>query len=345
MGTEPNLSLNEERERGEGLGAILRSNTVVMLFVLVGVIVIFSLINPNFLTFVNMVNIMQASVIIGLLSIGQTYLIIAGHIDLSCGSIAALAGAILASLMRDQGLSWPLALFIAFLFAILVGLVNATLVNVFELQPFIATLAMMSVCQGATYLLCQGRAIQITDKSFTKISSTYVLHIPLPIIIMIALFVVFGFILAKTVFGRSVYMIGGNATAAKLAGIKPKRVSTVLYLISAGCAAVAGAMYTARMFSALPGAASGAEFDAITAVVLGGVSIAGGTGRIFGVIVGILIMGFLGNGMVLMDVSEYVQRIVQGIVLILAVGFDCLSKDIGLEKRSADLQKGALKSE
>ncbi|MDR0518940.1 MAG: ABC transporter permease [Clostridiales Family XIII bacterium] len=311
-----------EKNSRTNIGSIIRSNTVVMLFVLAGVIVIFTAINPSFLTTQNIINILNASVIIGLLSIGQTFLIIAGHIDLSCGSIAALSGAIMAYIMRETGIAWPTAFLLAFLFAVLVGIINAVLVNVFELQPFIATLAMMSVCKGATYLLCEGKAIQIADKAFLKISAISLAYIPLPVIIMVVMFLVFGFILARTVFGRMVYMIGGNVSAARLAGIKPKRVSTILYIISAGASAVAGALYCSRMFSALPGAASGAEFDAITAVVLGGVAFIGGKGNMAGCFVGLIIIQFFSNGLVLSNMDAFWQVIAKGLLLIAALVFD-----------------------
>jgi ribose transport system permease protein len=304
------------------VGDIFRSDTVVMLVVLVAVFVAFSVMNSNFLSMNNIMNILLASSIVGLLAIGQTFLIIAGHIDLSCGYLVALTGMVMAVFMRDSGFAWPLAFLIAFGIALCVGLANAALANVFDMQPFIATLAMASVCRGAAYLLGDGIAVPISDASFTKLGTMSVGIVPFPVIILIIFFLVFGFILARTVFGRSIYMIGGNVTAARLAGIKPKKVSTILYLISAGVSAVAGMLYAARMYSALPGAGGGAEFDAITAAVLGGVAFIGGRGNLAGCFIGLIIIQCFGTGLTAMNVPAFWQVVAKGLLLIAALIFD-----------------------
>ena len=274
---------NADKKKSGGVG-LFRSNTIMMVFVLAVVVVIFSVLNGSYFSYTNFVNILNAATIVGMLAIGQTYLIIAGHIDLSSGTAAAMFGVVMALLLQNTGIEWPLAMAITLVMSISVGLINATLVNYFQLQPFIATLAMASVCKGIAYLLCNGKAVTISNDSFIVMGTGSVFGIPIPAIIMIVLFVVFGFILARTVFGRSVYMIGGNVTAARLAGLMPKKISTILYVISSCIAALAGIVLASRMHSGQPGAVSGSEFDAITAAVLGGVAFTGRKGQSCGML-------------------------------------------------------------
>lgn len=316
------LNYNAQGNNSFSAKIIFKSNSVMMLLVLIGVIAIFSILNPNYFSYQNLiVNILYAASIVGLLAISQTYLIIAGHIDLSCGTTAAMCGVMIA-LFMGFGISWPVAVLIAFAASLCVGLINAGLVNVFGLQPFIATLAMASVCQGVAYIICNGRSIPIVNKSFILIGTTRFLGIPVPAIIMVVFFIIFGFILARTVFGRSVYMIGGNPTAARLAGLKPKRISTTLYMMSAAIACLAGVVMSSKMHSGQPGAVSGAEFDAITAAVLGGVAFTGGKGTILGCFIGLLIIQCFNNGLTMSNVSSFWQVSAKGLLLIAALIFD-----------------------
>jgi ribose transport system permease protein len=313
-------------------GKLLANNDIVMLIVLIAIIILFTLINPNFFSFKNMMNIFYAASIIGLLAIGMTYLMIAGHIDLSCGTVAGLSGVIISVLLRDTDISaWPVAFVITLAIALGVGFANAVLVNVFELQPFIATLAMSSVCTGASYLLSSGRAVLISNQSLMRIGSGRVFGVPITVIILVIFFIVFGYILARTVFGRSVYMIGGNVTAAKLAGLNPKRLAMSCYLMSAGIAALAGVLLTARMHSAMPGAGSGGEFDAITAAVLGGVAFTGGRGNLVGCFIGLIIIQAFANGLTVLGVNSFWQVVAKGILLIAALVFDYIRRR-GLSK-------------
>ena len=304
------------------VSGLYESNTFIMLCVLIVVVVVFYLLNPNFISRGNLVNILVASSTIGFLAIGQTYLIIAGHIDLSCGTSAALSGVLMAYVLREFAVSWPVAVLIAFIVAVAVGLTNATLVNVFNLQPFIATLAMASVCRGFAFILSDGRSVSIADQGFIALGTGTTFGIPNPVILMLVLFAVFGFILARTVFGRSVYMIGGNVTAARFAGLNPKKISTSLYIMSSLIAALAGIIAAARMHSALPGAVAGSEFDAITAAVLGGVAFTGGKGTMLGCFIGLLIMQSFNNGLTAVQVPAFWQVVAKGALLIGALIFD-----------------------
>jgi ribose transport system permease protein len=306
---------------------ILANNNGVMLIVVVVIVVLFSVLNSNYFSFGNMMNILYAASIIGLLSIGMTYLMIAGHIDLSCGAVAGMSGAIMAVLLRDTVIEfWPLAFLITLVIALIVGVLNTALVNVFELQPFIATLATASVCTGTSYLLSGGRAVLVENTALIRIGSDRLLGVPVTVIFMIALGGIFGVILARTVFGRSVYMIGGNEVASKLAGLKPKTITSVCYLMSAGVAALAGALVTARMHSAMPGAVSGSEFDAITAAVLGGVAFIGGRGNLAGCFIGLIIIQCFANGLTVLGVNSFWQVVAKGVLLIAALIFDYIRR-------------------
>lgn len=300
---------------------IFRSNEVMMLIVLVLVIAFFSMMNKNYLSYTNMTNILLAASIIGLLAIGETFLIIAGHIDLSSAHIAALFG-VWAALLINQGIPWPCTILIVVAVSSIVGLGNSCLVNIFGLQPFIATLAMSSVCQGLAFLICQGKSVPVNDKVFVKLGSMKIAGIPFPAILMVILFIIFGFILARTVFGRSIYMIGGNPISAHLAGLNPRKVSTILYVISAMIAAFAGVLMTAKMHSGQPSGGSGSEFDAITAAILGGVAFSGGKGNLAGCFIGLLIMECFNNGLTVVNVSSFWQIVAKGLLLIAALIFD-----------------------
>lgn len=300
---------------------VFKSNEIMMLAVLVLVIAFFSIMNQHYLSYTNMTNILLAASTIGLLAIGETYLIIAGHIDLSSAHIAALFG-VWAALLINSGVPWFLTILIVVLCSSIIGVINSGLVNIFGLQPFIATLAMSSVCQGFAFLICEGKSVPVNDKTFVKMGSMKIAGFPFPAILMVILFVIFGFILARTVFGRSVYMIGGNPMAAHLAGLNPKAVSTILYIISAMIAAFAGVLMTAKMHSGQPAGGSGAEFDAITAAILGGVAFSGGKGNLAGCFIGLLIMECFNNGLTVMNVSSFWQIVAKGLLLIAALIFD-----------------------
>lgn len=313
--------MNKDQKKQTAGKGLFKSNEVVMLLVLAAVIAFFTIMNRNYLTYTNMTNILLAASTIGLLAIGESFLIIAGHIDLSSAHIAAVFG-VWTALLINGGVPWPVAIVIVVVASSVVGIANSCLVNIFGLQPFIATLAMSSVCQGFAFLICDGKSVPVNDKVFVKMGSMKILGIPFPAILMLVLFLVFGFILAKTVFGRSVYMIGGNPVAAHLAGLNPKLISTVLYVISAMIAAFAGVLMTAKMHSGQPAGGSGAEFDAITAAILGGVAFTGGKGNLLGCFIGLLIMQCFNNGLTVLNVSSFWQVVAKGLLLIAALLFD-----------------------
>ena len=300
---------------------LLKSNSAILLLILIVVVIVFSVLNGNYFSTQNATNIFYSATTVGLLAIGETFLIIGGHIDLSNSALAAMSGVMVALL--KSGMPWPLAMLLVLLVGAVVGLINSTLANVFSIQPFIATLAVASICEGVGYIISDGRPIGVTNRSFINLG-TYKLFgwIPVPVIILIVSFLVFGFILKKTTFGRKVYIIGGNAEAAHLAGINPKRISTVLYVLSSAIGALVGIILAARMHTGAPTAASGADFDAITAAVLGGVAFTGGKGTMVGCFIGLMIIQCFNTGLSVVGVSSFWQSVAKGLLLVFALVLD-----------------------
>ena len=301
---------------------LLKSNSAILLLILIVVVIVFSVLNGNYFSTQNATNIFYSATTVGLLAIGETFLIIGGHIDLSNSALAAMSGVMVALLIKS-GMPWPLAMLLVLLVGAVVGLINSTLANVFSIQPFIATLAVASICEGVGYIISDGRPIGVTNRSFINLG-TYKLFgwIPVPVIILIVSFLVFGFILKKTTFGRKVYIIGGNAEAAHLAGISPKRISTVLYVLSSDIGALVGIILAARMHTGAPTAASGADFDAITAAVLGGVAFTGGKGTMVGCFIGLMIIQCFNTGLSVVGVSSFWQSVAKGLLLVFALVLD-----------------------
>jgi ribose transport system permease protein len=286
----------------------------------------FAVANPRFLSSSNLFTIARQVSMYGIASIGMTFVILIAGIDLSVGSIITIVNVVCAYLMVNMGFSIPAAIICSVLMAILIGVVNGFLVSSIGIPAIIATFATQIILEGAAYLLSGGTPIYGFSEKFKVIGQGYVGPIPVPVIIMICCFAIGSFILNKSFFGRYFYAVGGNEEAAKLSGIRVSFIKYLIYALSGLFAGLAGIVMLSRTNSAQPTAGKGYEFDVITCVVLGGVSIAGGYGKISNVVAGVLIIGILTNGMVLLNVSTYMQMVVKGLVLILAVGFDCLQK-------------------
>lgn len=286
---------------------------------------IISLLNERFLTFSNISNVLRQTSINSIIAAGMTFVILTGGIDLSVGAILAICGAIAATLIQS-GMNAGLVILITLMFGAIIGIVNGTIVSKFKLQPFIVTLATMTIVRGATLVFTAGRPISTGYEAnadiFSKIGNGYFLNIPIPIIIMALVFIVGNFILKNTVMGRHVHALGGNEEATKLSGINVDRVKMFVYGISGLLAALAGILITARLSSAQPTAGTGYELDAIAAVVLGGTSMTGGKGTILRTIIGALIIGILNNALNLMNVSSYYQLLAKGLVILIAVSLD-----------------------
>ena len=302
----------------------LKEKAIWMVFVIL--FIAFSLANPRFLSSSNLFTIARQVSMLGIASIGMTFVILISGIDLSTGSIITFVNIVAAFLMVNMGFSMAAAVIVALLLSTLVGILNGCLISTIGIPAIIATFATQIVFEGASYLLSGGTPIYGFDERFKIIGQGYAGPVPVPVIIMIVCFAVGSFILNKSYFGRYFYAVGGNEEASKLSGIRVGRTKYLVYALSGLFAGLAGIVMLSRTNSAQPTAGLGYEFDVITCVVLGGVSISGGFGKMSNVIAGVLIIGILTNGMVLLNVSTYMQMIVKGIVLVLAVGFDSLQK-------------------
>ncbi|EOD01778.1 ribose ABC transporter permease [Caldisalinibacter kiritimatiensis] len=292
---------------------------------LVGFSIIISILNPRFLTLSNILNVLRQTSINSIIAAGMTFVILTGGIDLSVGSVLAFSGAICASLIAS-GVNVIIAILIALIVGMAIGALSGTIISKGKIQPFIATLAFMTIVRGAALVFTDGRPISIGyDKAaeiFSNIGAGYFLGIPVPIYIMIIVFAISYYILKHTRLGRYVYAIGGNEESSKLSGINTDRVKVYVYAISGLFAAIAGIIMTSRLSSAQPTAGTGYELDAIAAVVLGGTSLTGGVGSVLGTIIGALIIGVLNNALNLMNVSSYYQMMVKGAVILMAVLLD-----------------------
>lgn len=297
-------------------------------------IVAMSFLSDAFLTPDNGWNILRQISVNLCLSIGLTLIILSGGIDLSVGAILALAGAIAAGLLKN-GISLPMFnIFLEFTLAgaivggivvgLLLGLFNGIAITKFYIPPFVATLGMFSIARGLTMLWTGGFPITGLGESFGFLGTGILLGVPMPVWICAVLVLLFVFVSKRTRFGRYVYAIGGNERAALLTGLNVNRVKIWVYTLGGGLAGVAGLLVTARLDSAQPNAGLGYELDAIAAVVIGGTSLAGGRGSIWGTVLGCLIIGVLNNGLFLLNVSPFWQQVIKGFVILAAVAIDRL---------------------
>lgn len=293
--------------------------------ILVCMVIISSFLNRNFFTMLNLTNIMRQISVTTILAFGETMLIIAGLIDLSSGAVLALAGVIAITVYKATG-----SLLLAFCTGILIGVVcniiSGLCVSVYRMPPFIATLALTTVARGGALLFTKGQNIyQIGN--FTVFGQGFLLFFPIPVIFMILMLGITWYILNNTRFGRSLYAIGGNAEAANASGIKVPGIKFACFVINGFLVGLAGVLFMARVNAGLPNAASGYEFEAMTAAIIGGTSFSGGIGTAAGTLAGAFIVGFLNNIMNLLGVNSYLQQIIKGVIIALAVIMDTIAKD------------------
>lgn len=307
---------------------LIKTNAIWLVFIIE--VIIFAVASGGTFTSPNnIVNILRQVSYYGIASVGMTFVILIAGIDLSIGSIITLVNMVCAFLMVNMGVNMWIAVLASLVVAVLIGLLNGFMVASIGIPALIATFASQTVFEGIAFLITNGRPIS----GFTKVYPTFnlfarwtVVGIPVCALIMVACFAIGSFILNKSYFGRYFYAIGGNEEASKLSGILVNKMKYLIYALSGLFAGLAGIVLLSRSGSAQTTVGKGLEFDVITCVVLGGVSVNGGIGRISGVVAGVLIIGSLTNGMILMNVSEYTQMVVKGVVLALAVGIDCMSK-------------------
>ncbi|MDL2214329.1 ABC transporter permease [Clostridia bacterium OttesenSCG-928-O13] len=303
---------------------LVRSEVFGLLIALVAMILLFSLINPNYFTIRNLRTVLTGASLIGLICVGESLMLIGGVMDLSPGSTAAFSGVVAAMLLRS-GVPFGVVLLITVFIGVLVGSFNAFFITTLKINAFIATLASQSIVRGFCYILSGGESILITNPSFLKMGTMNVLgFIPFPIFFMILIFVVFYIIMGRTRFGRNIYTVGGNAVAARLAGISTTATTYALFINMSVLAAVGGVILAARMNTGQPQACVGLEFDGITAAILGGVAMSGGVGSLGGAFVGLLILQGFNTGLTIANVQSFWQYVARGGLMLLALSFDYL---------------------
>lgn len=305
-----------------GLVGFVRRN----MGILIGLAVLFlflSIFTDSFLTTKNMLQVLRQICINALLAFGMTFVLIIGGIDLTVGSVVAISGVSIVMLL-NTGMPLPAAFLLSLLIGSLIGVINGSIIAFTGMPPFIVTLSLQGAIRGVAYVITDGRSVSCENEVFNAIGNGYFLGIPLPIYIVALVMILISVILYYTRFGRRMYAVGGNVTAAQFSGIHVKRITVWVYIISGTLSALAGIILASRMYSGQPASGQAYESDAIAAAVLGGTSFNGGIGTIGGTLIGALVIGFLTNGLNLLHISSYVQMIIKGIVIIGAVGIDIL---------------------
>ncbi|MDR0568705.1 MAG: ABC transporter permease [Spirochaetaceae bacterium] len=281
----------------------------------------FTLLSPYFFSPNNLLTVATQTAVIAIIAIGQTYVLITGGIDLAIGSNMALAGMFAALCMR-AGVPVPLAVLAGAATGVVSGAASGALIAYAKIPPFIATLGLMTVCRGIALTVTGAIPVSNLPKSFTVWGTGDTLGIPNPVISMVLLTAVFGFILGKTKLGRHIYATGSNYEAARLSGINTKHTLMAVYMFSGFLAAIAGLIMAARIISAQPSAGDGYELDAVASSVIGGTSTMGGEGAVAGTFIGAFVIGVLRNGLNLIGVSPFIQKIVIGVVIVASVFLD-----------------------
>ena len=306
------------------LGSVLRNFALV--FIIIAIIVVMSFVSPVFMTSKNIINIIRQISINGIIAVGMTFVILTGGIDLSVGSVVAITSVIVGSMLQG-GSNWLVACIVALLISLVFGAFNGFMIAYVGFQPFIATLATVTMGSGIALAYSDGKPFTISNESFLKIGQGYLGAIPIPIVLLVIVVAIGLIILKTTTFGRYVFAIGGNKNAAKLSGVRTRRVELMVYVISALCASIVGLILSARISSGQPTAGEGYELDAIAATAIGGTSMTGGVGSLTGTIFGFVLLGLMTNSMNLLNINSFYQEIIKGILIIIAVFLDMTSKN------------------
>jgi ribose transport system permease protein len=303
---------------------ILRSYGIVIAFLIICAVM--TILSPVFLTVTNIRNVVRQSSIFGVMAIGMTFVILTGGIDLSVGSVLAIAGAIAAGMLKGGAGMLPVVA-LALVIGIGCGLANGLIITIGRIAPFVVTLGMMSIARSLTLIYTKGYPISGFSGPFRFIGGGDIASIPFPIIVFALTVVIAWLILTQTRLGRYTYAIGGNEETVKLSGINSNRYKVIVYVISGITAAMSALILTSRLNSAEPVAGQGYELDVIAAVVIGGTSLSGGTGSVWGTLIGALLIGVINNGMNLLGISPYFQLLVKGLIIIGAVLLDRLRQE------------------
>jgi ribose/xylose/arabinose/galactoside ABC-type transport system permease subunit len=306
------------------LKRVLKSYGIVIAFFLICLIL--TILSPAFLTRTNVLNVIRQSSIFGIMAVGMTFVILTGGIDLSVGSILAVSGAVAAGTLKGGG-DMALACALALLIGMGCGLLNGLLITIGKIAPFVVTLGMMSIARSLTLIYTNGYPISGFTGAFRFVGGGSVLSMPFPIIVFLVTILLAWLILTQTPLGRYTYAIGGNEETVKLSGISVRFYKTLVYVISGLTSAVSALILASRLNSAEPVAGQGYELDVIASVVIGGTSLNGGRGGVWGTLVGALLISVINNGMNLLGISPYYQLLVKGIIIVGAVLLDRLREE------------------
>ncbi len=294
-----------------------------LLLALLAISGLLAVMQPQFVAPANLLNVIRQIAINGILAVGVTFVLLTGGVDLSLGSIVALAGVVAAGSAQSGGM-WPLGL--GLLAGVLTGgvcgAVNGLVITRARVAPFIVTLGMMTAARGLALVVSNGRPVSHLDRTFTSMASTTVLGVPVPVVIFAAVALAAHLFLKNFRLGRYIYAVGGNEHAARASGLSVANIKLLAYTICGLAAGLAGVVLAARITTGQPNAGVGYELDAITAAVIGGTSLAGGVGQIHDTVLGVVLIGVINNGLDLLNVPSYYQLIVKGIIIIAAVCFD-----------------------
>ena len=301
------------------INTFIAEYAIIIIFIVL--FVAMSIFAPNFLTGSNIANVLRQVSINGICAIGMTFVILTGGIDLSVGAIIGVSG-VLTAMMMINNVNPIIASLISLALCTFIGFATGLVISHIGIPPMVATMGTMTSLRGVAYLITGGTPVFGFDSRYAVIGQGYVGAVPIPVIILVLSFAAGIFFLSKTRHSRYIYGVGGNEEVARLSGISVHRIKAFVYAVSGFCSALAGLVMLGRLNSGQPRAGESYEMDVITAVVLGGVSLTGGVGKISHVVFGVLIIGVLTNGMTMMAVDDYWQRVVKGLVLLLAVGFD-----------------------
>ena len=313
--------------------------------ILLVVALIFSILSPRFRTWGNAITILRQVSINGIMAVGLAFVLIAGGIDLSMGNMLGFTGTLTAMLIVENNVPIFVACIIGILAATGFGLVNGVSITYTNMPPLISTLGMSYVIQASAYLIHGGMPVYSLPEEMQTIGQGYVGPIPIPVIIFVVISIIGAFILGKTTYGRSVFAIGSNKEAARLAGLNIKRIQIMVYTVAGFLSGLGGIIMMSRLNAGQPGTGSDTSMDLIIGCVLGGVSASGGEGSIIGMIGGILVMGVLSNGMTVLGLNEYYQLLMKGAVLVLAVGFDYYTRTRKEEKKVRIVHSGNRKAD
>lgn len=293
-----------------------------MIVILLAVIVAFAALSDRFATFSNAQTILQGASALSLLAVGQTLVILSGGIDLSVGSLVALSGVVAALIVQGSPDMLVPAVLAGVGVGLLAGLGSGLLVAIARVPPFIVTLGMMTSASGLAYVFSNGSPISGLPDNFLAISSGSIFGLQIPIAIMIVTFAVFLILLTRTAYGMRLYSVGGNPTAARIAGIRVPVIYVSAYAVSGALAGLAGVILASRVTAGIPTTGAGYELDSIAAVVVGGASLLGGRGTLWGTALGLFLIQTLNNGFDILNVTSYVQKIVKGALIVVAVFVD-----------------------